>query len=153
MNKDIPMRSFMQHFSDDETTAHKAAEIGQAMPAAHSLRLSEIAAKMRSGSVASSKRIQRFLQQVDPRAMLWRLFCEQAEYVIGDPTEIERPQASKAAYVGPLKDGKRHGFRMLLLATPYRGRAIPCGLWTYSSGTIAAGLSAHNSNHVRAFAN
>ncbi|MEM4203125.1 MAG: hypothetical protein QXS54_03550 [Candidatus Methanomethylicaceae archaeon] len=57
--------------------------------------------------------------------MLWRLFCEQAEYVMGDPTEIERPQALKTAYVGTLKDGKTKGFWILLLATPYRGRAIP----------------------------
>ncbi|GAP07746.1 MAG TPA: transposase [Anaerolinea thermolimosa] len=152
MDKYIPMRSFMQHFFEDETTAAKAAEIGQAMLVARSLRLSEIAAKMRGGSAASYKRIQRFLREVDPRAMLWRLFCEQAEYVIGDPTEIERPQAWKTAYVGTLKDGKTRGFWMLLLATPYRGRAIPCGLLTYSSRTIAAGLSSRNTNHVRAFA-
>ncbi len=102
------------------------------MLAARSLRLSEMAAKMHGIGAASYKRIQRFLRQVDPRAMLWRLFCEHAEYVIGDPTEIERPQARKTDYVGILKDGKTRGFWMLLLATPYRGRAIPCGLLTYS---------------------
>ncbi|MEM2002768.1 MAG: hypothetical protein QXT77_09000 [Candidatus Methanomethylicaceae archaeon] len=72
--------------------------------------------------------------------------------MIGDPTEIERPQAWKTAYVGTLKDGKTKDFWVLLLATPYRGRAIPCGLLTYSSRTIAAGLSSCNLNHVRAFA-
>jgi len=122
------------------------------MMADRSLRLTEIAAKMRGSSTASYKRIQRFLQQVDPRAMLWRLFCEQAEYVMGDPTEIERLQARKTKYVGTLKDGKTKGFWMLLLATPCRGRAIPCGLLTYSSRTIGAGLSSRNLNHVRAFA-
>ncbi|BAJ62893.1 putative transposase for insertion sequence element [Anaerolinea thermophila UNI-1] len=152
MDKDIPMRSFMQQFFDDETIADKAAEIGQAMLAARSLQLTEIAVKMRGSSAASYKRIQRFLRGIDPRAMLWRLFCEQAEYVMGDPTEIERPQARKTEYVGTLKDGKTKGFWMLLLATPYRGRAIPCGLLTYSSRTIGAGLSSRNLNHVRAFA-
>jgi len=31
------------------------------------------------------------------------------------------------------KDGKTKGFVALILSTPYRGRAIPCGLVTYSS--------------------
>jgi hypothetical protein len=38
-----------------------------------------------------------------------------------------------------------------VLATAYRGRAIPCGLITYSSKTIAAGLDSRNLNHFRAF--
>jgi hypothetical protein len=83
---------------------------------------------------------------------LWRLFQEQAEYVIGDPTEIERPQAWKTAYVGTLKDGKTKGFWALVLATAYRGRAIPCGLITYSSKTIATRQDSRNLNHFRAFA-
>ena len=49
------------------------------------------------------KRIQRFLHRVDPRQALWRLFREEAEFVIGDPTEVERPQARKTEYVGTLK--------------------------------------------------
>jgi hypothetical protein len=89
---------------------------------------------------------------VDPRQVLWRLFQEEAEFVIGDPTEIERPQAGKTAYVGTLKDGKTKGFWALLLATPYRGRAIPCGVITYSSKTIATQADSRNLNHFRAFA-
>lgn len=38
-----------------------------------------------------------------------------------------------------------------MLATPYRGRAIPCGLVTYSSKTIAENVSSRNRNHFRAF--
>jgi len=71
--------------------------------------------------------------------------------VIGDPTEIERPHAWKTEYVGKLKDGKTRGFWALILATPYRGRAIPCGMVTYSSKTIAQGLDSRNLNHYRAF--
>lgn len=41
---------------------------------------------------------------------------------------------------------------MLLLATPYRGRAVPCRLLTCSSKSIAAGLSSRNLAHVRALA-
>ena len=100
---------------------------------------------------ASYKRIQRFLKVTDPRENLWRLFQEEADFVIGDPTEIERPQAWKTPYVGKLKDGKRRGFWAMVLATPYRGRAIPCGLVTYSSRTIAENGDSRNLNHFRAF--
>jgi hypothetical protein len=141
----------MQAFFEDETTANKAAEIGQAMLAARSVRLTDIAAKMKGSNAASYKQIQRFVKHADPRQALWRLFQEQAEFVIGDPTEIERPQAWKTAYVGTLKDGKTKGFWALVLATAYQGRAIPCGLITYSSKTIAAGLDSRNLNHFRAF--
>jgi hypothetical protein len=142
----------MQALFDDETQANKAAEIGQAILASRSLRLTDIAAEMKGNSDASYKRIGRFLRQTDPRQALWRLFQEQAEYVIGDPTEIERPQAWKTAYVGTLKDGKTKGFWALVLATAYRGRAIPCGLITYSSKTIATRQDSRNLNHFRAFA-
>jgi hypothetical protein len=106
---------------------------------------------MAGSSDASYKRIQRFVKNSDPRQVLWRLFQEPAEFVIGDPTEIERPQAWKTEYVGTLKDGKTKGFWALVLATAYRGRAIPCGLITYSSKTIATGLDSRNLNHFRAF--
>ncbi len=151
MYKCIKMRQFMQALFDDETMADKAAEIGQAILAARSLRLTEIAAKMKGSSDASYKRIGRFIRQADPRQALWRLFQEQAEFVIGDPTEIERPQAWKTAYVGTLKDGKTKGFWAMVLATAYRGRAIPCGLVTYSSKTIATRQDSRNLNHFRAF--
>jgi hypothetical protein len=143
------MHQFSRLF-DDEILV-KAAEIGQAMLAARSLRMTDIAAKMAGNSDASYKRIGRFIRQADPRQALWRLFQEEAEFVIGDPTEIERPQAWKTEYVGTLKDGKTKGFWALVLATPYRGRAIPCGLITYSSKTIAQNADSRNLNHFRAF--
>jgi hypothetical protein len=37
------------------------------------------------------------------------------------------------------------------LATPYRDRAIPCGLITYSSKTIAQHADWRNQNHFRVF--
>jgi len=151
MTKFINICPFMQGLFDEDTSVRKAAEIGQALLAARSLRLTDIAAHMSGSSDASYKRIQRFVKQVDPREALWRLFQEKAEYVIGDPTEIERPQARKTSYVGTLKDGKTKGFWALMLATPYRGRAIPCGLVTYSSKTIATQADSRNLNHFRAF--
>lgn len=141
----------MAELFDDQSIAERAGEIGDAILAAQSLRLTDVAVEMEGESAAGYKRIQRFLKANDPRSALWRLFQEQAEFVIGDPTEIERPQAWKTEYVGTLKDGKTKGFWALVLATPYRGRAIPCGLVTYSSKTIAQNLDSRNQNHFRAF--
>jgi hypothetical protein len=151
MNKFINNQEFMAELFDDAEEAERAGEIGAAILAAQSLRLTDIAAEMEGESAAGYKRIQRFLGKADPRAALWRLFQEEAEFVIGDPTEIERPHAWKTDYVGKLKDGKTRGFWALILATPYRGRAIPCGMVTYSSKTIAQGLDSRNLNHYRAF--
>jgi hypothetical protein len=151
MNKFINNQEFMAELFDDQNIAERAGEIGAAILEARSLRLTDIAVEMEGESAAGYKRIQRFLQEVDPRLALWRLFQEEAEFVIGDPTEIERPQAWKTEYVGRLKDEKSRGFWALILATPYRGRAIPCGMVTYSSKTIAQGLDSRNLNHYRAF--
>lgn len=99
MSKCIKMRQFIQPLFDDETMANKAAEIGQAILAVRSLRLTDIVAKMPGNSDASYKRIGRFIR----------------------------------------------------LATAYRGRAIPCGLITYSSKTIATRQDLRNLNHFRVF--
>lgn len=152
MNKCIPKQEFMSLLFDDPSSAERATEIGEAILAAQSLRLTDVAVEMEGESAAGYKRIQRFLKANDPRTALWRLFQEEVEFVIGDPTEIERPQAWKTEYVGTLKDGKTKGFWALVLGTPYRGRAIPCGFVTYSSKTIAQGLDSRNLNHFRAFA-
>ena len=151
MDKFINNQEFMTELFDDAGQAERAGEIGAAILEARSLRLTDIAVEMEGESAAGYKRIQRFLAKADPRTALWRLFQEDAEFVIGDPTEIERPHAWKTAYVGKLKDGKTRGFWALILATPYRGRAIPCGMLTYSSKTIAQGLNSRNLNHFRAF--
>jgi hypothetical protein len=123
----IPMRAFMQALFADTTLAAQAAEIAQALLAAGSLRLTDIAAKMRGSFHAAYKRIQPFLRRVDPRPALARLLSAQAPFVLGDGTEVERPQARRTAYGGVLRDGRTRGFWLLLLAIPYRGRAIPCG--------------------------
>jgi hypothetical protein len=152
MDKCINIRGFMEMLFDDQRTIRQASEIGQAILMARSLRLTDISTKMKGKPDTCYKRIQRFLKRNDARQVLWRLFQEQAEFGIGDPTEIKRPQAWKTPYVGVLKDGKTQGFWALLLATPYRGRAIPCGLITYSSRTIADQADSRNRNHARAFA-
>jgi hypothetical protein len=150
MNK-FTILEFVRAIFDDDETARQAAEIGQAILAARSLRMTDISSHMEGNSEAAYKRIQRFLKRNDPRLTLARLYQADADYMIGDPTEIERAQAWKTEYVGTLKDGKTKGFWAMVLATPYRGRAIPCGLVTYSSKTIATKQDSRNLNHFRAF--
>ncbi len=148
----ISFEAFARFLFDRQDQAEKAARIMQGMLEARSPRLSDISHRMPGNPAASYKAIQRFMEQADPKAALQRLFQEDASFVIGDPTEIERPQAKKTAYVGTLKDGKTRGFWLLLLATPYRGRAIPCCFVTYSSRTIADQANSRNLEHARAFA-
>ena len=45
---------------------------------------------------------------------------------------MPRPGACKTAYGGTLKDGKTFGYWLLVLSTPFRGRAIPFHFVTYS---------------------
>jgi Transposase DDE domain len=119
---------------------------------ARSPRLSEIARAMGGNEDANYKSIQRFLDANDPREILLRLFREQAPFVIGDPTEMPRPQAKHTEYVGTLSDGETSGYWLLMLATPYHGRAIPCGFVSYSSKTIAQDMTSRNQHHFAAFA-
>lgn len=147
----INTSGFMQFLFDREDVAEKAGQIAEAILESRSPRLSDISHRMKGNPEANYKTIQRFLGQADPREALLRLFQEEASFVIGDPTEIPRPQAKKTPYVGTLKDGKTKGFWLLMLATPFRGRAIPCSFVTYSSRTIAESVTSRNQEHDRAF--
>jgi len=149
MDKFIRISKFSEQLFSDQKTARQAGEIMEAIMAARSPRLSEIASKMRGKEGSSYKRIQRFLHDQDPREALKLLFNEEAEFVIGDPTEIKRPHANKTQYVGTLMDGQTKGFWMLTLATPVRGRAIPFHFSTYSSRTIEDLPSSRNLEHFK----
>lgn len=151
MGQYIRTAGFLKHLFDREGVADKAAMIVEAILAARSPRLSEIAQHMAGRPAANYKAIQRFLAQADPKTALLRLFQADAPFVIGDPTEMPRPQARKTSYVGKLSDGKTRGFWLLLLATPYRGRAIPCGFVSYSSRTIGQMSGSRNQYHWQAF--
>ena len=150
MDKFIRIFEFAQQLFPDEHTAQQASEIIAGIMKARSPRLSDIAARMAGNEAASYKRIQRFLQDNDPREALKTLFNEEAEFVIADPTEIERPHAEQTEYVGTLMDGETKGFWMLTLATPLRGRAIPFHFLTYSSRTIEDQPSSRNLEHFKA---
>ena len=152
MLKCIDYSAFAQVLFDSERQARKGAQIMQGILEARSPRLTDIAQHMPGRPAGNYKAIQRFLSQVDPRETLLRLFQVSAPFVIADPTEIPRPQARKTPYVGTLQDGKTRGFWLLALATPFRGRAIPFALLTYSSRTIAQEESSRNLYHNQAFA-
>lgn len=149
--KHIPFQQFAKLLFDTPASVKAGAEILRAILRARSARWTEIAVKMRGSEAAAYKRLQRFMKQVDPREVLLRLFVEQSAFVLGDPTEIERLQARKTAYVGRLRD-KQRGFWALVLATPFRGRAIPFHLVTYSSKTINQEVTSRNRYHFKAFA-
>ena len=151
MNKCTQLLPFMQDLFDDPATARKAAKIGEGILKARSPRLSDIARAMGGHETANYKCLQRFLDAHDPQQVLPRLFREEASFVIGDPTEMPRPQANRTEYVGTLSDGETKGYWLLLLATPYQGRAIPFSFVSYSSKTINDEATSRNREHFTAF--
>ncbi len=150
MNKCIRIFDFAKQLFNQPKAARQAGAIMQAILESRSPRISDIAACLPGRPAAAYKRVQRFLYKNEPQKALHLLFNEQAEYVIGDPTEIERPHARKTAYVGTLKDGQTRGFQMLTLATPVRGRALPFHFLTYSSQTFEDQVSSRNLEHFKA---
>jgi hypothetical protein len=151
MLKFINYLEFVGYLFDGEKVIQQAAEIMQSLLEAQSPRISNIAEKMEGKSETCYKTIQRFLKQVDLKAILLRLFQAEAEFVIGDPTEMPRHKAPRTDYVGKLSDGTTAGYWLMVLSTPFRGRAIPFHFITYSSKTIGAQATSRNQEHFRAF--
>jgi hypothetical protein len=141
------IKAFTDQCFDKEND--KASRIVKGILDAKSPRISDISNSMDGNPDANYKTIQRFLDNNDPRENLHRLLDEDAKFIIGDPTEIHRPQAKKTEYVGKVWEGKKLGFWMLILASPYKGRAIPFNFVTYSSKTIKDKLSSRNLEHIK----
>jgi hypothetical protein len=151
MDKFINYREMMEYLFDDAKEAEKAGLIAQGMIRAQSPRITEVSAKMEGASESNQKMIYRFLKKTDLKGTLMRLYDEGAEFILGDPTEMERYKAPKTRYVGTLKDGETPGYLLMVLATPFRGRAIPFHFITYSSRTINDQATSRNQEHFRAF--
>jgi len=153
MSKQIVSKRNIKRFTDQcfDRESEQAARIIKGVLDAQSPRISDIASAMDGNYEANYKAIQRFIEDDKPEEALYRLYNEESEYVLGDPTDIERPQAGKTDYVGKLKNGKL-GFTIMFLATPYRGRAIPFSFISYSSKTINAELSSRNMKHIKSIA-
>jgi Transposase DDE domain len=152
MNKFTHLLRFVGYLFDEEKTARKATPIIEGILKARSPRLSDIAREMAGGEEKNYKCIQRFLKSTTPQETLLRLFQESASFVIGDPTEMPRPQAKQTDYVGTLSDAQTSGYWLLILSTPYHGRALPCCFVDYSSKTINQEASSRNQYHFEAFA-
>jgi hypothetical protein len=152
MNKFTHLSQYLGYLFDDSTAVKKAEEIVGGILKARSARLSDIAREMPGGEARNYKYLQRFLQSEPLEQVLLRLYQEDAPFVIGDPTEMPRPQARRTEYVGTLSDGQTKGYWLMFLATPYRGRAIPCQFVSYSSRTIESEASSRNRYHFQAFA-
>lgn len=152
MDKCINFQPFMRYLFDDEHQVRIGSSIIQALLEAQSPRLSNISERMPGHSSSCYKAIQRFLKQVDLKQTLLRFYQEEAEFVIGDPTEMERYKAPKTSYVGKLSDGETYGYWLFVLSTPFRGRAIPFWFVTYSSRTIREQPTSRNQEHFRCFA-
>ena len=152
MDKCINFSGFLGYLLDDKKLVKQAARIIKALLEAQSPRLSNIAEKMPGKKSDSNyKIIQRFLKRVDVKQLLMRLYQEGAEFIIGDPTEMERCKAPKTAYVGTLSDGKTAGYWLMVLSTPFRGRALPFSFVVYSSRTIGDQSTSRNQEHFRCF--
>jgi hypothetical protein len=151
MDKFINFKGFLGYLFDDPKLVEKSSVIVKALLEAQSPRLTNIAEKMVGKSESNYKVIQRFLHQTDLKHALIRFYQEEAEFVIGDPTEMERFRAPKTGYVGTLSDGETPGYWLLVLSTPFRGRAIPFWFITYSSRTIGAQATSRNQEHFRCF--
>jgi hypothetical protein len=151
MDKCINFCEFMRYVFDEEKLAEQGAVIFKGLLEAQSPRLTNISEKMDGNSSSNYKVIQRFLKQVDLKRLLLRLYQEDAEFVIGDPTEMERYKAPKTSYVGTLSDGKTPGYWLMVLSTPFRGRSLPCSFVVYSSRTIGEQCTSRNQEHFRCF--
>jgi len=91
-----------------------------------SLRISRIAATMPGNYESNDKNITRALNRLDISMLLSGLtvfVSPNDEVRLLDLTEMPRKNARKTTYVGYLKDGKTHGYNMLTISVPYKGRS------------------------------
>ena len=105
MYKFTQIQRFAKSLFDNDQQASKASQIMLGILKAKSPRISRIAEQMPGNKAANYKMIQRFLKDTDLKAPLQRFFDGNAEFVIGDPTEMERASAKKTDYVGKLPEG------------------------------------------------
>ena len=152
MDKFTHLSEFLKYLFDDDQSVKKAQVITAGILKARSCWLSKVAREMAGKEAANYKCIQRFVTKTNLKANLLRLYREEAPFLIGDPTEMPRPDAKKTQYVGTLSDGQTKGYWMLILAIPYQGRAIPCHFVCYSSAIIGSEITSRNRYHYQAFA-
>jgi hypothetical protein len=146
----VDLSRYVKEIFSDLEGYDKLSEILYGLIRSRSLRISMISRGMRGSYHRNYKLVQRFMRGKDIRELLFRFFDSGSKIVIGDATEIERPEADKTRYVGGLKD-KRKGFLLLNLATPYNGRAIPFWSMIFSSKTLSDDLTSRNLEYENSF--
>ena len=120
------MEKYADQIFTGEREARKAATILKGILDTHSSRISEVVQHMGGSSAeANTNQIHGWLKNGDPDIALMHLCNDDTRYVIVDVTEVTRPQAKRTKYVGLLKYGQTLGFDLLVLTTPYIGRALP----------------------------
>ena len=109
-----------------------------------SLRVSRIAATMPGNYESNDKNITRAINRLDIRLLLSGLssFALQGEdLLLLDLTEMMRKNAKRTGYVGYLKDGITHGYNILTISVPYKGRSKVIFADVISSAIIEASES------------
>jgi hypothetical protein len=101
MNRSNHLSGFLGYLFDDEQSVEKAQASTAGILRSGSCRMSEMARAMSGNETANYKCIQRFVAKTNLKANSLRLYQEEAPFLIGDPTEMPRPEASKTEYVMP----------------------------------------------------
>jgi hypothetical protein len=89
MDKCINFCEFMRYVLDDERLAEQGVTIVKALLEAQSPRLTNISEEMTGKRSSNYKVTQRFLKRVYIKQLLKRLYHENAEFILSDPTEME----------------------------------------------------------------
>lgn len=110
----------------DRKTRNAVSSIIYGFQKCKSLRVSRIAATMPGNYESNDKSITRTLNQLDISMLLSGLATfalPNEELRLLDLTDMPRKNAKKTSYVGYLKDGTTHGYSILTISVPYKGRS------------------------------
>lgn len=102
MDKFTHLCESLAYLFDDERSIQKVQAITSGILKARSCRISEIAREMPGEESANYKCVQRFVAKTRLKSNLLRVYQEEAPFLIGDPTEMPRPEAKKTDDVGLL---------------------------------------------------
>ncbi len=103
------------------------------------LRISSISAALPGNYETNYKKITRMLNKLDVSQLseaLLTFIDSTSKMILLDFTEMVRKGANKTNYVGYLKDGKTHGYNILALSVPFKGRSKVIFADIISSSTI-----------------
>ncbi|GIU70466.1 MAG: hypothetical protein KatS3mg002_1722 [Candidatus Woesearchaeota archaeon] len=165
ISKNFIRQSYQQILPYQSKIIDTFTEICYAIILAKSLNVSEIARHLPQNRIRGKdkgklrsfnsiyKWLNRKLEDLATKCdwnILFSLLHNEVEFLIGDPTEIERLYSYKTDYVGKLKVGER-GYTLLSISAPFEGRALPIYFLLYSSSLIEQEKTSRNLKHKEAF--